>query len=118
MKTIRTVLITSLIAFSATSFSQASLTVKNKSDRYLTVKVMKGNERKAVHYKTDSIVPKGTKVIYFTESGFYYTKNQAILFSKEDPKMNDTLYSKDRPFQVVSDSRRGYSNITMEFKVK
>ncbi len=32
--------------------------------------------------------------------------------------MNDTIYSKERPFQVISDKRRGFSNITMEYKVK
>lgn len=104
----------SLSAFS----QQASLTVVNKSNRMLTFKVMKGNERKNVLFKTDSVAPKSTQVVYFSETGFYFTKCQAVFYSKEDPKMNDTLYSKERPFQVISDPKRGYSNITMKYVVK
>lgn len=108
-----------LIVLSMQAFSQqASLTVVNKSNRQLTFKVMKGNERKSVLFTTDSVMPKATKVVYFTETGFYYTKCQAVLLSKEDPKMNDTLFSKERPFQVLSDARKGYSNITMKYVVK
>lgn len=108
-----------MIIISLQSFSQqASLTIINKSNRQLKVKVMKGPEKKAVHYITDSLAPKATKIIYFTETGFYFTKSQAILISKDDPKMNDTIYSKDKPFQVISDKRRGYSNLTMKYTIK
>jgi hypothetical protein len=105
--------------FSMQAFSQqASLTIENKSNRMLTFKVMKGNERKNVFFKTDSVAPKSKQVVYFTETGFYFTKCQAVLHSKEDPKMNDTLFSKERPFQVISDAKRGYSNITMKYVIK
>ncbi|MBK8369534.1 MAG: hypothetical protein IPL10_19710 [Bacteroidetes bacterium] len=108
-----------IIIFSMKSFAQqASLTIENKSNRMLTVKVMKGNERKNVLFKTDSVAPKSKQVVYFTETGFYFTKCQAVLYSKEDPKMNDTLFSKERPFQVISDPKRGYSNITMKYVIK
>lgn len=120
MKKNRLPLIILMIVCSMNAFSQqATLTIINKSDRQLTVKVMKGpNEKKAVLFKTDSVTPKGKQVIYISETGLYFTKTQAIHYSKEDPKMNDTLYSKDRPFQVISDKRRGYSNITMKYTVK
>jgi hypothetical protein len=108
-----------MMVFSMQSFAQqASLTIVNKSNRNLTFKVMKGNERKFVLFKIDSVAPKATQVVYFTETGFYFTKCQAVLISKDDPKMNDTLFSKEKPFQVISDARRGYSNITMKYVIK
>jgi hypothetical protein len=96
---------------------QASLTIVNKSDRYLTVKIMKGSEKKSTFYKSDNVAPKGEQIIYFSESGRYFTKTQAILLPKDTLK-RDTLYSKGNAFEVISDARRGYSNITMKFTVK
>lgn len=118
MKTNNFLFLLSLIAFSAPSFSQqATITIKNSSERYLKIKLMKGPEKKAVHYKTDSIAPKGAQVFYITETGQYFTKCQAVLINKKDPSKNDTLYSKDKPFLVLSDSKRGYSNFIYEFVV-
>jgi hypothetical protein len=33
-------------------------------------------------------------------------------------QVNDTFNSKSNPFQVISDKRIGFSNTTIEFKVK
>lgn len=96
---------------------QASLTLVNKSDRFLTVKIMKGQGKKAVLFKTDSIMPKGKIIFFFDEPARYFTKTQAVLIEKDSTK-NDTLYSKSDPFDVISDKKRGYSNITMKFTVK
>ncbi len=96
----------------------ATITIKNKSDRNLSVKVMQGPERKAVLYKTDSVAPKGTIVFDILETGLYFTKTRAILYDKKNPEKNDTIYSKDRPMQLISDNKRGHSNVTIEFKVK
>jgi hypothetical protein len=63
------------------------------------------------------VAPKGEQIIYFSESGRYFTKTQAILLPKDTLK-RDTLYSKGNAFEVISDARRGYSNITMKFTVK
>lgn len=118
MKRNCTFLIILLIASSIQLFSQqASLTIINKSNRSLSVKIMKGVGKKATLYKTEYISPKGTQVIYFSETGRYFTKTQAILVDK-DTLDNDTIYSKDSPFEVISDPKRGYSNITMKFRVK
>ena len=38
--------------------------------------------------------------------------------TKKKPENNDTIYSKDRPIQLISDKKRGHSNVTIEFKVK
>lgn len=100
------------------SSQNATITIKNKSDRFLNVKLMQGNDRKNVLYKADSIPPKGTIVFDVTETGFYFTKNRAILYDKKDPAKNDTIYSKDRPMQVVSDKKRGHTNVTIEYKIK
>jgi hypothetical protein len=118
MKNKYTFLIILLVTFSIPLFSQqASLTIVNKSKRSLSVKIMKGIGKKATLYKTDEVSPKGTQVIYFSETGRYFTKTQAVLLEK-DTLNNDTIYSKDNPFEVISDPKRGYSNITMTFRVK
>ncbi len=96
----------------------ATMTIKNKSDRQIHVKLMQGPERKAVLYKADSIAPKSTLVLNVYETGLYFTKLRAILYDKKDPANNDTIYSKNRPLQLVSDSRRGHSNVTIEFTIK
>ncbi len=105
--------------FSKEMLSQnATITIKNKSDRCLSVKLMHGPEKKAVLYKADSVGPKSTIVFDVNETGLYFTKLRAILYDKKKPENNDTLYSKDRPIQVISEKKRGYSNVTIEFKVK
>lgn len=105
--------------FTKNIFSQnATITIKNKSDRHVNLKLMHGPERKAVLYKADSIAPKGTLVLDVFETGLYFTKLQAIQYDKKDPSKNDTVYSKDRPMQLISDKKRGHSNVTIEFKVK
>lgn len=96
----------------------ATITIKNKSDRHLNVKLMQGNDRKNTLLKTDSIAPKGTIVFDVLETGFYFTKTRAILFDKKDATKNDTIYNKDRPMQLISDKRRGHSNVTIEFTIK
>jgi len=96
----------------------ATITIKNKSDRHLNVKLMQGNERKNILYKIDSIAPKGTIVFNVMETGFYFTKTRAILYDKKDVEKHDTIYSKDRPMQLVSDKKKGHSNVTIEYKIK
>lgn len=108
----------SLVLNSKLIAQNATITIKNKSNRYMYVKLMQGPERKAVLYKTDSIAPKNTRVMDVTQTGLYFMKTRAILFDEKDPEKNDTIYSKDKPMQLISDGRRGYSNITIEFKVK
>ena len=100
-------------------FSQnATITIKNKSERNINVKLMKGNDRKSEIYKIDSVAPKSTVVLNVYETGFYFTKLRAIQYDKKFPEKNDTVYSKDRPIQIISDKKRGHSNVTLEFKIK
>lgn len=60
----------------------ATITVKNKSDRYMYKKVMKGPEKKAILYKTDSIAPKGTVVFDIAETGLYLQKHEPFCMTK------------------------------------
>ena len=100
-------------------FSQnATITIKNKSERNINVKLMKGNDRKSEIYKIDSVAPKSTVVLNVYETGFYFTKLRAIQYEKKFPEKKDTVYSKDRPIQIISDKKRGHSNVTLEFKIK
>jgi hypothetical protein len=114
------ILITTIIlGFISLALAQnATITIKNKSDRQVNVKLMHGTEKKALLYKTDSIAPKGTIVLNVFETGLYFTKLRAILYDKKNPEKNDTIYSKDRPIELISDKKRGYSNLTIEFKTK
>lgn len=108
------VVVLSLCGFS----QQASLTIINKSDRVMTTKVIKGTEKNSVLHKTVTIPPKGKEIVYFSMTGRYFTKTMAVLISNDTLTLNDTLYSKGTPFEVIADSKRGYSNITMKFIVK
>lgn len=101
-----------------TNAQQASISIVNKSDRILTVKIIKGGQKKGTLYKTETIAPRDEKIIYFDQTGHYFIKNQAILISKNTSIPNDTIYSKGNLFEVISDPRRGYSRITMKFTIK
>jgi hypothetical protein len=103
--------------FAHTMAQQASITIMNKSDRFLTVKIIKGGLKKGTLYKTTTIAPQGKETAYFDQTGHYFIKNQAILVAK-DTNENDTIYSKGNLFEIISDPRRGFSHVTMKFTVK
>ena len=106
---IRGFLILVLITFSNIIYSQANLTIENKSKRTMTVKVMKGYGEGDL-FKTITIEPFGEGVVYFDESGTYFTKTKAVLSGK------DPIYRKGDAFQVTNDSR-GYSILTLTFSI-
>jgi hypothetical protein len=109
---IKTVLI--FIVFMQTSLAvnaQAQLTIKNNSQRTLTVKVMKGYDGKGSLHETVTISSYDSTTIYFSESGYYFTKTKAFLSGKEP------VYQKGQPFQVTNDIT-GYSVMTLTFSIK
>lgn len=115
----RNLLILFVLAISTQSFSQhASLTIKNSSDRILKIRVMKGPEKKATLFAYDSIPAKAAQLVKITETGMYFTKTMAILINKKDATKNDTVYSKDRPFLVKADAKRGYDQIIYEYTIE
>jgi hypothetical protein len=82
----------------------------------MTTKLIKGTDRKGTIHSTVNIPPNGKQIVYFSETGQFFTKTRAILV-KPDQAFNDTMYSKSFMFQVIAD-KRGYSNITLKMKIK
>ncbi|HUN01351.1 MAG TPA: hypothetical protein PLS00_00740, partial [Niabella sp.] len=52
-----------------------------------------------------------SKTIYFSQSGYYFTKTKAVLRGK------DPVYQKGQPFKVTNDDT-GYSVMTLTFSIK
>lgn len=104
-----TVLLTIFTLISNNSYSQANLTIENNSKRSMTVKVMKGFGTGDL-FQTVTISPFGSSTVYFSESGYYFTKTKAVLSGK------DPIYRKGESFEVTNDSR-GYSVLTLTFSI-
>lgn len=108
---IKTILASAIVLL--TSFvvnAQARLTIENNSQRSMKVKVMKGSGKGTLH-ETITISSYGSGIIYFSESGYYFTKTKAVLNGKEP------IYQKGQPFQVTNDNT-GYSVMTLTFSIK
>ncbi len=89
---------------------QAKLTIKNNSERSLTVKVMSANGTKGILFETVTIEKSGTETINFSETGKYFTKSKALLQGKEP------VYRKGKMFKVTNDET-GYSVMTLTFTI-
>lgn len=100
-----------IILFGSALKAQARLTIENNSMRSMTVKVMKGNGGKGILHETVSISAYGSETVYFSESGYYFTKTKATLTGK------DPIYRKGQSFQVTNDET-GYSVFTLTFSIK
>ena len=59
--------------------AQASLTIENNSMRSMTVKVMKGYSGKGTIHEIVTVSAYGSETVYFSESGYYFTKTKAVL---------------------------------------
>ena len=112
-KTIK--IIISLFLFLAFSFTviaqQASLTIENRSIRSMTVKIMKGSRGKGSLFTTITISANNKETVYFSQTGYYFTKTKAVLNGK------DPVYQKGHPFKVVNNDT-GYSVLTLTFVIK
>lgn len=73
---------TAVILISFTINAQARLIIENNSQRTMTVKEMKGNGVDGSLYKMVTILPYSNSTIYFSESGYYFTKTKAVLNGK------------------------------------
>ncbi len=91
--------------------AQASLTIENNSMRSMTVKVMQGNNGKGTLHEAVTIAAYNSHIIYFSNSGYYFTKTRAVLKGK------DPIYRKGQPFEVTNNSS-GYSVMTLTFSIK
>ena len=98
-----------LFLFAATA--QARLTTENNSMRQMTVKVMEGSTGQGTLHKSVIITAYGSETVYFTETGYYFTKSKAILNGK------DPVYKKGKSFKVINDAE-GYSILRLTFTIK
>jgi hypothetical protein len=98
-----------LVSFSIKA--QASLTIENNSMRTMTVKVMEGSYGKGTLYETVTIGANSSETVYFSNSGYYFTKTKAEIKGK------DPIYRKGQPFSVTNDDT-GYSILTLTFSIK
>jgi len=95
----------------ATLAQQASLTIENRSIRSMTVKVMSGYSGKGSIHSTVTISPNSKETVYFSETGYYFTKTKAVLNGR------NPVYQKGKAFKVVNDDT-GYSVMTLTFSIK
>jgi hypothetical protein len=91
--------------------AQARLTIENNSMRTMTVKVMEGYNGKGTLHETVTIGPYGSETVYFSNSGYYFTKTKAVIKGK------DPVYRKGKSFSVKNDET-GYSVMTLTFSIK
>lgn len=92
------------------SDAQARLVIKNNSIRFMTVKVMKSDTGNGSLHKIVEIPAHTSETIYFSETGYYFTKTKAILTGKK-PKCE-----KGESFRVYNGSD-GYSVLTLTFTI-
>lgn len=117
MKKIFGIAVIILILCSFQADNTAKLKMINKSQRYLTVKIIKGIGKKSELYTQATIPPKDQYIFNFIETGKYYVKSMAIL-NPGNGNSNDTLFTKGKPFMIIADPRKGYSMMKMKFNIK
>ena len=96
--------------YSRTQTAKASITIMNRSDYSLTVKIMKTGGRGL--YQTVNISPKSSSMVSFSSTDSYYTKTKAT----KGGLIPETLYRKTGAFSVQCDAN-GYTEGTLEFYV-
>lgn len=91
-----------------TTRNMATLTIQNKSEYSLTVKIMYTNRRGI--YQTVFVSPHSSRCVIFSRSDNFYTKTKA------EKDWSGTLYKRGGVFQIQNDET-GYSEATLEFYV-
>lgn len=89
------------------SDKRASLSISNRSEYTLTIKVMRNNGGGL--YTTVTIPAKSSRTVYFSNSGSFYTKMKA-------ENGWETLYKQDSPFSIQCDSN-GYTEASMSYYI-
>lgn len=96
-----------IVAISANAQNaQAKLTISNRSDYTITVKVMRAE---GGLYTTRTISAHSSSTVGFTRTGMFYTKTKA-------QKGLETLYRQGGTFEMQCDNS-GYTEGTLEFYV-
>lgn len=106
MKKFILMLVISLVTVIAANAQNASLTINNRSDYTLTVKVMKTY---GGLYSTVTISPRSSRSVSFSSSGSFYCKTKA-------ENSWETLYKKSSGFSVQCD-QFGYTQGSLDFYV-
>jgi hypothetical protein len=92
--------------------SQARIIINNQSQRDMTVKIMKddlaGNASLHSHVY---IKPFSRETIYFSQTGYYFTKTKASMIGKEP------IYRKGDSFKVYNGSD-GYSVLELTYSIE
>lgn len=96
--------------YSRSLHANASITIANRSDYTLTVKIMRTGGRGL--YSTVNIYPHSSTVVSFSSSDSYFTKTKAT----KGGLISEPLYRKSGAFSVKCDET-GYTEGTMEFYV-
>ena len=90
--------------------AQARLVIENNSQRFMTVKVMKSDTGNGTLHKLVEIPAHSSETIYFSETGYYFTKTKAVLSGKKP------ACKKGETFRVYNGSD-GYSVLTLTFTI-
>jgi hypothetical protein len=96
--------------YSRSQSNIASITIMNRSDYTLTVKILRTGGRGL--YRTVYISPKSSNTVTFSSSDSFYTKTKAV----KDGILGETLNRKGGSFSVQCDET-GYTEGTLEFYV-
>ena len=72
---------------------------------------MKGSSGKGTLHETANISAYSSETIYFSQTGYYFTKSKAVLSGR------DPVYKKGQSFKVISGDE-GYSVFTLTFTIK
>jgi hypothetical protein len=89
------------------SNEQASLSISNRSEYTLTIKIMRNNGGGL--YSIVSIPARSSRTVYFSDSGSFYTKLKA-------EKGLETIYKQDAPFSIQCDNY-GYTEASMSYYI-
>ena len=108
MKKILFIAIAILIGIVANAQERASLTLVNKSDYTMTIKLMKSTYSSDSLHATITLRPRQSQMLYFGHTATYYTKTKA------EKTLSPTVYKKGDKFSIYC-GRDGYSEAILEF---
>jgi hypothetical protein len=90
--------------------AQARLTIKNDSERKLSVKIMKHSYTPTL-FDSITVAPNSEGTLEFSQTGTYFAKSMATM------EKADSIYQKTRSFRLVT-GPRGSTVMTLTFTIK
>ena len=101
-------------SLAATCYAQAQLTIENKSNYTMHIKIMRQSlsaANGATLYQEVKMLPHSTEEVLFYQTDNYYLKTKATRANEP------TLYKKGHPFEVYNGTD-GYSVMTITFDIR